>query len=226
MVQRLLAARTEKESRLALFASWLIILFQFTLFLVIGAILFVYYSDQNLPKPAHVDRIYPEFVWNNLPPGVAGLVIAAILAAAMSNLSAALNALASTTIMDFYKPMSSGKHSEKHFLKLARISTLTWGGILFLVGLVARNVSSVLEAGLSIASVLYGGLLGVFLLGLLTKRVGERAAITGMVAGLATMYFVKMYTSIAWTWYVLIGTSVTFSMGCLASIFLKEKSID
>jgi SSS family solute:Na+ symporter len=226
MVQRLLAARTEKESRLALFASWFIILFQFTLFLVIGAILFVYYSDQNLPKPAHVDRIYPEFVWNNLPPGVAGLVIAAILAAAMSNLSAALNALASTTIMDFYKPMSSGKHSEKHFLKLARISTLVWGGILFLVGLVARNVSSVLEAGLSIASVLYGGLLGVFLLGLLTKRVGERAAITGMVAGLATMYFVKMYTSIAWTWYVLIGTTVTFSMGCLASIFLKEKSID
>jgi Na+/proline symporter len=84
----------------------------------------------------------------------------------------------------------------------------------------------VLEAGLSIASVLYGGLLGVFLLGLLTKRVGERAAITGMVAGLATMYFVKMYTSIAWTWYVLIGTTMTFSMGCLASIFLKEKPID
>jgi hypothetical protein len=103
---------------------------------------------------------------------------------------------------------------------------VAWGVILFLVGLVARNVSSVLEAGLSIASVLYGGLLGVFLLGLLTRRVGERAAIAGMVAGLATMYFVKMYTSIAWTWYVLIGTAMTFSTGCFASIFLKEKSSD
>ncbi|HUS05632.1 MAG TPA: sodium:solute symporter [Bryobacteraceae bacterium] len=225
MVQRLLAARTQTQSRLALFASWFVILFQFTLFLVIGVILFVYYSDQNLPKPVHTDRIYPEFVWSSLPPGIAGLVIAAILAAAMSNLSAALNALASTTIMDFFKPMSSRDHSEEYYLKLARRSTIVWGAVLFLVGLIARNVASVLEAGLSIASVLYGGLLGVFLLGLLTKRVGERAAISGMVGGLATMYFVKMHTSIAWTWYVLIGTTITFLVGCLASIFVKEKSI-
>lgn len=227
MVQRLLAARNQTESRMALFASWFVIFFQFALFLTIGVILFVYYRDSGLPAPAHADRIYPEFIWNNLPHGIAGLVIAAILAAAMSNLSAALNALASTTIMDFYKPMMArrggAEKSENYFLRLARISTIFWGAILFLIGLIARNWGSVLEAGLSIASILYGGLLGVFLLGLLTTRVGEGAAIAGMVAGLLIMFFVKIFTPIAWTWYVLIGTSVTLSVGYAASFVIKER---
>ncbi len=230
MVQRLLSARTQAESRMALFASWFVIFFQFALFLTIGVILFVYYRDSGLSAPKHFDRIYPDFIWNNLPPGIAGLIIAAILAAAMSNLSAALNALASTTIMDFYKPMTARRggppRSEAYFLKLARASTLFWGVVLFLIGLFARNWGSVLEAGLSIASILYGGLLGVFLLGLLTTRVGENAASVGMVAGLLIMFFVKIYTPIAWTWYVVIGTLVTVSVGYAASFVTKESLVE
>ncbi len=221
MVQRLLAAKTERESRLALFGSWVVIFFQFTLFLVIGATLFVYYSDRNLPAPHPSDRIYPQFIWNNLPPGIAGLVVAAILAAAMSNLSAALNSLASTTVMDFYRPLSPGK-SEKTYLRIAKFATIAWGALLFLIGLIARNWGSVLEAGLSIASILYGGLLGVFLLGLLTRRVGEAAAMVGMVAGLFTMFYVKLFTHIAFTWYVLIGTSVTMAVGLAASLLITN----
>ncbi len=227
MVQRLLSAKTERESRLALFTSWIVILFQFTLFLVIGTILFVYYRETGLPPPKPADRIYPAFIWNNLPPGVAGLVIAAILAAAMSNLSAALNALASTTIMDFYKPLTTRggqpMHSEGHYLRLAKISTVVWGGVLFLVGLVARSWGSVLEAGLSIASILYGALLGVFLLGLTTQRANENGAMCGMMAGMATMFYVKLFTPIAWTWYVLIGSAVTFAAGYLASLLISSK---
>jgi Na+/proline symporter len=113
--------------------------------------------------------------------------------------------------------------SEEYFLKLARYSTLVWGAVLFGIGLIARSWGSVLEAGLSIASILYGGLLGVFLLGLLTKRVGENAAIVGMIAGLLVMFYVKVYTPIAWTWYVFIGTSVTLSVGYLASFVVKER---
>jgi SSS family solute:Na+ symporter len=227
MVQRLLAGRTEGESRAALFSSWFVILFQFTLFLLIGLLLFVYYRDtgQTPPKPA--DRIYPQFIWNHLPTGIAGLIIAAILAAAMSNLSAALNALASTTIMDFYKPIQQalGKDlREEHYLKLARLATIAWGAVLFSIGLIARQWGSVLEAGLGIASILYGSLLGVFLLGLLTKRVGEAAAIVGMVCGLAMMLYVKFGTSIAFTWYVLIGTSVTFFVGLTASLFAPSNA--
>ena len=224
MVQRLLAARTESESRAALFASWAVILFQFALFLTIGALLFVHYSDARLGAPKPLDRIYPQFVWNNLQPGIAGLVIAAILAAGMSNLSAALNALASTTIMDFYKPLAGRKgenRPESHFLKLARWATVGWGVILFLVGLVARHWGSVLEAGLTIASILYGSLLGVFLLGVLTRRVGEQAGIAGMIAGFALMVAIKQFTHIAFTWYVLIGTTATFAVGYAASLFAR-----
>ena len=223
MVQRLLSARNERESRLALFSSWAVILFQFTLFLVIGAILYVHYRDTGLPPPKPADRIYPEFIWNNLPPGISGLVIAAILAAAMSNLSAALNALASTTVMDFYKPVfGRSDHDEGHFLRLARLTTLGWGVILFVIGWIARGWGSVLEAGLSIASILYGALLGVFLLGILTRRVGEYAAMAGMVASMLVMAYVKSSTSIAWTWYVMIGTATTITTGYLASFILSE----
>lgn len=228
MVQRLLAARNERESRLALFSSWVVIAFQFTLFLVIGVSLFVYYQTNALTPPVKADRIYPEFIWNHLPPGVSGLVIAAILAAAMSNLSAALNSLASTTIMDFYKPLSKKQRSDSDYLRLARMVTLVWGGVLVGVAFVAQNISSVLEAGLGIASILYGSLLGVFLLGLLTRRVGEIAAMAAMVAGTGLMLYIRFFQpQIAWTWYVLIGTSVTFGTGLAVSFLYpaKEKSI-
>lgn len=223
MVQRLLAARNEADSRKALLVSWGVIFFQFSLFLLIGVLLFVYYQDAQLAPPNPPDRIYPAFVWQHLPPGIAGLITAAILAAAMSNLSAALNSLASTTIMDFVKPLSKRVRSDSEWLTLAKRSTVVWGAILFGIALIAQGVQSVLQAGLSIASVVYGALLGVFLLGVLTKRVGESAAIAGMVASLGTMIYVKAGTSIAWTWYVVIGTGVTISVGLAASLFENKK---
>jgi solute:Na+ symporter, SSS family len=225
MVQRLLAARSQGDSRLALFGSWVVIFIQFSLFLLIGVILYVFYATTGLKAPSPTDRIYPDFVWRYLPPGVAGLVVAAILAAAMSNLSAALNSLASTSIMDFYKPLAIGRgrlHSESHYLRLARVATVGWGAVLLGIGYLARQWGSVLEAGLSIASVIYGSLLGVFLLGLLTRRAGQMSAATGMAAGLAVMVYVKGFTTIAWTWYVVIGASVTFLTGCLVSWFESE----
>jgi Na+/proline symporter len=173
-----------------------------------------------------MDRIYPEFVWNHLPVGVAGLVTAAILAAAMSNLSAALNSLASTTIMDFYRPFErlSGRRqlSDGELLQLGRAATILWGLALVGIGLLARQWGSVLEAGLSVASVLYGSLLGVFLLGMLALRVQEKAAMCGMLAGFLVMVYVKLGTTIAWTWYVVIGATATFLVGYLASAVLQE----
>jgi solute:Na+ symporter, SSS family len=227
MVQRLLSARSERESRVALFASWLVIFFQFSLFLVIGLMLFVYYQDNSIAPPIKPDRIYPEFIWKNLPYGISGLVIAAILAAAMSNLAAALNSLASTTVMDFYKPIAEarGRHrSEESWLTFARRSTLFWGAVLFAIAMIAQQVTSVLEAGLGIASVVYGALLGTFLLGILTRRVGESAAIAGMAASLAVMLYVRLGTSIAWTWYVLIGTCVTFLTALCVSYFTPQRT--
>ena len=226
MVQRLLAAKNEGQSRAALFSSWAVIFFQFTLFLIIGVCLFTLYKDHGWTAPAVTDSIYPRYIWDQLPPGLSGLVIAAILAAAMSNLSAALNSLASTTVMDFLRPLSGvseGSGDESVWLKRARIATVGWGVILAGVALLARNWGSVLQAGLSIASILYGSLLGVFLLGLLTRRVGEIAAMCGMVAGLALMLYVRFATPIAFTWYVLIGTATTFITGIVMSHIVQEK---
>ncbi|MEO7652332.1 MAG: sodium:solute symporter [Bryobacteraceae bacterium] len=220
MVQRLLSARNEAESRKALLASWIVIFFQFSLFLGIGIILFVFYSDSHLAPPRPADRIYPQFIWQYLPTGAAGLIIAAILAAAMANISAALNSLASTSVVDFIKPMMAARGvvlEESRALRFARIATLGWGVVLLGIGILARQWGSVLEAGLAIASIPFGALLGVFLLGVLTKSVQENHAIVGLVTGLATMTFVRFGTSIAWTWYVLIGSCVTFGVGCLAA---------
>ncbi|HZQ50714.1 MAG TPA: sodium:solute symporter [Bryobacteraceae bacterium] len=219
LVQRLLAARNERDSRLALFTSWIVIFFQFALFLVIGVLLYVHYQDGRRPAPAVAERIYPEFIWTHMPVGLAGLVMAAILAAAMSNLSAALNALASTTIMDFLRPLRP-HHPESYYLRLARWATVAWGAVLFTIGLAARHWGRVLEAGLSIASVLYGALLGVFLLGVLTKRVGEWSAMIGMSAGLAATLLLR--TQIAYTWYVVLGSLTTFACGYAASLLLPS----
>jgi SSS family transporter len=221
MVQRLLSARDERQSRAALLGSWGVILVQFCLFLLIGVLLFVYFGDNHLPAPHALgqsdDRIYPEFIWRNMPTGVAGLIIAAILAAAMANLSAALNSLASTTLVDFLRARSRGI-SESRALRIARFATILWGLVLLAIAIAARHSRSVLEAGLTIGSIPMGALLGVFLLGVLTRRPGEPAAIAGVVAGLSTVIFVNLRTHIAWTWYVLIGTAVTFIVGLIASL--------
>ena len=233
IVQRLLSAKNQTDSRKALFASWLVIVIQFTMFLVIGVMLFVFYSDRRLAPPGVLDKLYPQFIWQFLPPVVAGVVIAAILAAAMANISAALNALASTTMVDFFQRYSPG--SEARSVRLSRMATVAWGLVLVGIGLLARRWGSVLEAGLAIASIPFGALLGVFLLGTLTRRVRENDAIAGMITGLVCLTYLRFPLTIdfhaawpailvlhkspvAWTWYVVIGTVITFVVGYLASL--------
>ncbi len=227
VVQRLLAARTETESKLALLSSWVVIFLQFSLFLLIGVLLFVFYQQNGLATPDQLDRLYPSFVWNYLPPVASGIVVAAILAAAMSNISAALNSLASTTVMDFYIPLSGrGNADQANLLRVSRYATLFWGAVLLGIGIAAGHLSkSVLEDGLAIASVPMGAMLGVFSLGVLTKSTSQLAAIIGMAAGFVAIAYVTFATSIAWTWYVVIGAIVTYSVGLIASRFTGPGSL-
>ncbi|MFY9728814.1 MAG: sodium:solute symporter [Bryobacteraceae bacterium] len=215
MVQRLLSARNERDSRKALLASWALVAFQFTLFLLVGVLLWVYYGGLGRTAPAG-DRIYPQFVWTSLPPGLAGLVIAAILAAAMANLSAALNALSSTVVIDFLGG-GAGSGGEAGAMRYARLATIVCAAVLVAIGYAARHSRSVLEAGLTIASIPSGALLGVFLLGVLTRRPGEWAAIAGVAAGLVAALAVRFQTPVAFTWYVMIGATTTFTCALLAS---------
>jgi len=122
IVQRLLAARNQRQSVLALLSSGVAVFFQFGLFLFVGVMLFAYYQVPSSTF-GRADRIYPTFIVTHMPHGIAGLLIAAILAAAMSNLSAALNSLSSSSIMDFYVRFRP-EVSEERRLQLARLATL------------------------------------------------------------------------------------------------------
>ena len=232
IVQRLLAAKSENGSKVALISSGLVIFLQFTLFLVIGVMLFSYYLyHPGEPAPAVRDRIFPTFIVQHFPHGFSGLMIAAILAAAMSNLSSSLNSLASTTLMDFYLPFIKDDATSAQQLRMSRWMTVFWGIILVFLAILSRGIKSVLETGLTIASITYGSMLGVFLLGVLTRRANEKGSIVGMAAGLASMLGVwyfneRLNLHVAWTWYVLIGTVITFSTGYLASSFLVRPAGD
>jgi SSS family transporter len=222
MVQRLLAARNERESKMALLGSGLVILFMFSLFLLVGAGLWVFYSIHH-PEArfASGDRVFPTFIVEYMPRGISGLLIAAILAAAMSNLSAALNSLSSTTVIDFYMRFRPGTPDREQMV-LSRVATIIWGVVLFGLAMVSRQSRNVLETGLALASVAYGGLLGVFLLGLLTKRARQNGAIAGMLCGLALNGYIWKWTHIPWTWYVTLGTTTTFIAGYLASLVITD----
>src|SRR6266849_5819392 len=224
IVQRLLAARNQRQSVAALVSSGIAILLQFALFLLIGVMLFAFY---HVPSASFgkADRIYPTFIVSQMPHGISGLLIAAILAAAMSNLSAALNSLSSSSVIDFYlrsKPQSD----ERRRVQLSRAATLFWAVVLFALALLALHyVGRVVEVGLQIASVAYGALLGVFLLGVLTRRANQSGAMVGMLCGFVTELYIWLDTSVPWTWYVMIGTVVTFGVGYAVSLMVKEKAL-
>ncbi|HEY6306849.1 MAG TPA: sodium:solute symporter [Candidatus Angelobacter sp.] len=222
MVQRLLSARNERDSKVALLSSGLVILAQFSLFLLMGAGLWFFYRlhPPTSPFPT-LDYVFPAFIVDHLPRGMSGLLIAAILAAAMSNLSAALNSLSSTTMIDFYTRLRP-QTSERARLKLSRVATVVWGVVLFALALASRHSRKVLETGLTIASVAYGGLLGVFLLGLLTRRATQTGTILGMLTGLALNIYLWAETQVAWTWYVTFGATTTFVVGYLASLIAGD----
>src|SRR5580698_6972949 len=218
IVQRLLAARGQKQAVTALLSSGVWVFFQFALFLIVGVMLWAYY---RAPSASFVraDRIYPTFIVTHMPHGISGLLIAAILAAAMSNLSAALNALSSSAILDFYVKLRPNA-DEKTKMRLSRLATVAWALLLFALAVVAlHKVGRVVEVGLQIASVAYGALLGVFLLGVLTRRANQNGAMVGMLAGFATELYLWLFTHVPWTWWVVIGTCVTFAVGFVVSFF-------
>jgi Na+/proline symporter len=221
MVQRLLAARDERQSKIALLSSGLAILLQFSLFLVMGVLLFVYY---RVPSAlfGKSDRIFPTFIVNDMPTGIAGLLIAAILAAAMSNLSAALNSLSASTIVDFYLRRRPEAEEDTR-VRISRLATMFWAAVLFVLAVISRHSTRVLETGLSIASVIYGAMLGAFLLGTLTRRANQQGTIIGMACGLALELYLWTSTKVPFTWYVAIGTVTTFVIGYTASFLFAQQ---
>ena len=236
MVQRLLSARNLRDSRLALLSSGLVILLQFTLFLAIGTGLYYFYRGSAAVLPDHV---FPLFIVSRMPPLASGLIVASILAAAMSNLSASINSLSSAGMVDFYLRFRPNTDERKR-TRISRAFTLFWAAVLFVLALLSRGGGHVVVVGLSIASVAYGALLGVFLLGTLSRRATETGTMVGMVAGLVLNLLLwqqsgpirvtlfehsVVFPKIAWTWFVLLGSLGTFAVGWVASLLLPRLAL-
>jgi solute:Na+ symporter, SSS family len=208
IVLRILSCKTLADSRKALVGSGIVVIIQFALFLVIGAMLWLFWNGQDLAalgltKP---DELFTKFIIEKLPPVVKGITVAGIFAAAMSTLSGSLSALSSSTTIDIIKPLLKKELSEAKFLKIGRMATLVWG--IVMVGgasLFTDMNTPLVELGLAIASFTYGGMLGIFLLVRFYKKVAVWQYVVTFFGTILTMVFIITQTTIHWTWYTLIG---------------------
>ena len=215
LVQRLLSARSSRDASVGLVLSGVIVFAQFTLFLLIGIMLFAYYQHAPLPALGRGDEILPRFVVTSLSGGVAGFIVAAIVAAA---LSPSLNAMAATTVNDFYQPYIRPDADDASLLRISRLATLGWGVLQIAVALAAQTMDrSVLDAGLLVLSLATGPVLGAFLVGVLATRVDARAMLVGMSSGVAVLAALWWTGAVAWTWYALVGAAVTSVAALLAA---------
>ena len=230
IVQRLLSSKSLKDARTALIGSGIVVFVQFTLFLMVGIGLWVFYGTRQFATP---DAIFPTFIIEQMPHGLVGLLLAAILAATMSTHSGAINALAAASTHDIYLPLTGRSPDDPRTLKVGKMFALIWGIVLTGGALLFpdNQQTPVVVIALSIASFTYGALLGGFFLGIFVKRARQRDAILGMSVGILVMAFVvfaKRLTplmpfletvgTIAWPWYVLIGTTITLTVGVLSSL--------
>jgi len=221
IVQRLLAARGLKDAQRALIGSGAFIILQFALFLLVGTSLWLAGADQPGMRS---DAIYPTFVITALPEGLAGFVVAGILAAAMSSHASAVNSLASASTHDFYAPLT-GRHDQTHLLWVGRWLTLFWTAVLVAGAMAFRNQNTpVVQLALSIASITYGGLLGTYVLGGMWPRARQRDVIVAIIVSVLGMTPVvlgvpwRLLPGLAWPWYVPLGTAVTVAVGMLSSL--------
>ncbi len=214
LVQRYLCTDRPRNATIALLTSGAIVLAQFIGFLFIGVLLFAFYYP-NVDQFTSGDRVFPDFITKHMPSGLSGLVVAAIFAAAMSS---SLNSIAATAVNDLYKPFRPAR-SDKHYLRVSHVLTLVWGIVQIGVALAVRNQpGSALNKALSIASLINGPILGVFLVGTFLRRVSQPPALIGMIVSSAVMLYVFFVrTDIAWTWYVFIGSLITFVVSWVAS---------
>jgi SSS family transporter len=222
LVQRLLSARSGRDASTGLVLSGVIVFAQFVLFLVIGAMLYAFYQQTPLPRPlGRTDEVLPLFVVTSLPQGIAGFIVAAIVAAA---LSPSINSLAATTVNDFYLKYVRPDADEPTLMRVSRTATVAWGLAQIAVALGAQFVTrSVLDAGLGVLSLAAGPVLGAFLVGVLSRRTGSNGMLAGMLAGIAALGWIWGSGVVAWTWYAFIGATVTATVALASSPVIDRR---
>ncbi|GAA1169907.1 sodium:solute symporter [Nesterenkonia xinjiangensis] len=228
VVQRLLTCRSRGEAQKALIGSGILVFFQFLVFLVVGLALWGYY-EQRAPQDLGLgrdDEIFPLFIIEALPAGISGLLLAAILAAAMSTLSSSLSALSSSTVTDVYAKILRRPLGDREGLRAGRWATVGWG-LAFIVpaAFFQSDEGNIVILALGIAGITYGGLLGAFIFGIVNSRARAADANIAFVAAVAVNLFffvMEKYVVgevwVAWQWYPLLGVIVTLSVGGLLGL--------
>ncbi|MEX2273592.1 MAG: sodium:solute symporter [Vicinamibacterales bacterium] len=171
-----------------------------------------------------VNYVFPTFITTQLPVGLAGLMIAAILAAVMSTVAAELNSLSTATIIDFYKRHFRKDATERHYLRASWAATAIWGAFATIVASYATSLGSLIVVVNKVGSFFYGSLFGIFVLAIVTKRVGANAAFLALIAGMVTVAIVGLSTSVSWLWQNVVGTVVVTTVGVALSYVLPEKA--
>jgi len=233
IVQRLLSSRNLREAQRAIIGSGIMVFAQMALFLFVGIGLWAHFNGQAITP---TDSIFPRFIIEEMPAGLVGLLLAAIIAATMSTHSGAINSLAAAATHDIYMPLTKRTAEDPLTFRAGRRFALFWGVVLTGGALLFKEQGTpVVVVALGIASFTYGGLLGVFFLGNFWPRARQRDAILGLSIGILTMSFVVFagrfiaafpglestlgpFARIAWPWYVLIGTSITMIVGIISSL--------
>jgi SSS family solute:Na+ symporter len=231
IVQRLLAARGLRDAQRALIGSGVFIIAQFALFLLVGTSLWLAGADDGVMRS---DAIYPTFIVTHLPPGIAGLAVGGILAAAMSSHASAVNSLASASTHDFYAPLT-GRHDTGHLLSVGRWFTVLWTAVLVTgaIAFIGDRDTPVVQLALSIASLTYGSLLGTYILGGIWRQTRQIDVIVAIVVSVVLMspivlgaviphFPVHWLAGLAWPWYVPLGTAVAVGTGMLSSLIAKR----
>lgn len=209
IVQRLLATKKLKEAKKAVIGSGIIVFIQFAVFLLLGVGLYAYYDTLNVKS----DEIFPMFIIEELPPGVSGIIIAGLFAAAMSTLAGSVSSLSSSTSFDLLAKFQLN-FNEKKKLTISKYLTVLWTFMLTGSAFLFMNSSSaVVELALSIASFTYGGLLGTFLLGLTNKNIDQKSALTAFTISITGMVLIISFKLVAWTWFTFLGVLLTLIFG-------------
>lgn len=226
MVQRYLAARSERSAAIALGLSGFVVLLQFALFLLIGVGLAGLLAlGPGADAPLRNDQLFAWFIVNYMPAGLVGLTLAAVFAAAMSTLSSSLNSSAAAFVNDLYLPLRRPRERPSADSAVAgRTATVVFGVVQasLAVGFgLAGTDESTVALVLKIASFAAGPVLGLYLLGVRAPAVPERAALTGFITGIAVLAAIAFLTPLHWAWYALTGSLVTVAAGQLAARLMR-----
>lgn len=232
MVQRYLSARSQRDAARAVTLSGVVVFVQFALFLLIGVELAAYYAHVPELRFPQTDKVFSHFIVHVFPQntGLVGLMLAAILAAAMSTLSSSLNSSASALVNDFYLPARRTPLTPERALQVTRGMTIFFGLLQMAIGYCATFLAgAVVSNALTIAGFAAGLLLGVYALGVLTRSVGQSAALTGAAVGLCALVCVQFvapamgWKKLAFPWLALLGAATTFAAGGIVALVFPRQ---